>query len=160
MGGITCFGSEYGIATVESIVALGRGMLPVSMHIARCAPSTLSNEQCQGLSVSACRLACMALDVTRGRLNPRLLQRAVDAAIIRKLEILGSLLNERPPRNDADDHEILRLPVVARDLETVLVSPQLLEVVVHMNIGRTQYWANVIMRHRNGRWICTMLDVG
>ncbi|MCI1217880.1 MAG: Rv3235 family protein [Bifidobacterium crudilactis] len=160
MGGITGFRNEYGIATAESIVALGRGMLPVSMHIARCAPSTLSNEQCQGLSVSACRLACMALDVTRGRLNPRLLQRAVDAPIIHKLEILGTLLSEHLPGDGVGNHEILRLPVVARDLETVLVSPQLLEVVVHMNIGRTQYWANVIMRHRNGRWICTMLDVG
>jgi hypothetical protein len=102
----------------------------------------------------------MAVDIIRGRLDSRLLRRAVDSPVISKLEMLTLLLDERWIQSADIKREMMRLPVVARNLHAVLVSPQRVEVMVHMNIGRTQYWANVIMRLRNGRWVCTMLDLG
>ncbi|MCH4161193.1 MAG: Rv3235 family protein [Bifidobacterium sp.] len=150
----------YGIASFERIIELGVGMLPVPLHLARCSPSSVSDELCLGLSVSACRLACMAVDVIRGRLDARLLRKAVDLPVISKLEMFTLLLDEHWVRSADIQREMLRLPVVARNLHAVLVSPQRVEVLVHMNIGRTQYWANVILRLRNERWVCTMLDLG
>ena len=150
----------YGIASFECVIALGAGMMPVSMHLSRCVPSALSDEDCRRLCISACRLSCMAIDVVRRRLDARLLRRSVDEPSISKLETLSLLLSEHWVQSVEVKREMARLPVVARNLDAVLVDPRRIEVAVHMNIGRTQYWANTVMRLRNQRWVCTMLDLG
>lgn len=40
---------------------------PVPFHISRCYPGTLSEAECRKFSLASCRLACMSLDVVRGR---------------------------------------------------------------------------------------------
>ncbi|MFT8703977.1 Rv3235 family protein [Bifidobacterium aquikefiricola] len=135
-------------------------MKPIPIRIARCIPSTISNEECYQLAVVACRNACIAMDVVRHRLDAKMLERYLKPELIRRLLTFSNLLHQSRPKKGFVRDELRHMPVVPQHIHGLLVGPETYEVSVCFSIGDSHYWANIVLQVERGRWRCSLLDIG
>ncbi|MFT8358823.1 hypothetical protein [Bifidobacterium aquikefiri] len=135
-------------------------MDPIPIRIARCIPSTISNEECHHLAVVACRNACIAMDVVRKRLDSKMLERYLKPELIERLLTFSKLLHQSRPKKGFVKDELRHMPVVPQQIHGLLVGPETYEISVCFSIGESHYWANVVLQIEHGRWRCSLLDIG
>lgn len=107
--------------------------------------------------MKTCQLACMGMDVIRGKLGPSSISPALTSNMLKRLEFTAAIL-QRDTRNDDPLHR--RIPVMPRHMFATVVDPVCFDACVGMTIGRDNHRASVVIRQEGSRWICTMLDVG
>lgn len=133
---------------------------PVPFHISRCYPGTLSEAECRKFSLASCRLACMSLDVVRGRTPPQRLQQALSGACVQRLETMSYLLENHLRTHPELKAKLCYLPAIPMLVYTTLVSPDITETVVSLSVGQSTYWVTLVFRRSGSRWICTTADLG
>lgn len=133
---------------------------PVSYHIAQCFLGVVDPEQGRELARSSCRIACMAVDVARGRLPSNRLQRAATSQCIDRLGTMTQLLGRTRTSADDPDGQMGRLPAIPRSVNGMMLSPARVEMTVHLMIGMSHHWVNLIMQYMGSRWLCVMVDIG
>ncbi|WEV63305.1 Rv3235 family protein [Bifidobacterium sp. ESL0732] len=149
-----------GLPTYDGSIRIELSNRPVPYHISRCYPGALSEAECQKFSLACCRLACMSLDVVRGRTPPQSLQRTLSGPCIQRLETLSYLLENHLRTHQELKAKLCYLPAVPMLVYTTLVSPNTIEVVVSLAVGKSTYWVTLVFRRSGSRWICTTADLG
>lgn len=133
---------------------------PISYHISRCYPGVLSEVECQRFALASCRIACMSMDVIRGRIPPRKLQRVLNASCLRRLETMAYLLENHLRTHRELKARLAYLPAMPTLVYGTLVSPDTTETVVNLMIGKDSYWVNLVLKRTGSRWVCTTADLG
>ncbi|MBB2954780.1 hypothetical protein FHX77_000160 [Bifidobacterium commune] len=133
---------------------------PISYHISRCYPGTLSEAECQRFALASCRIACMSMDVIRGRIPPRKLQRVLNASCLRRLETMAYLLENHLRTHQELKARLSYLPAMPTLVYGTLVSLDTTEIVVNLMVGKDSYWVNLVLKRVGSRWICTTADLG
>ncbi|KAB5608687.1 hypothetical protein EHS19_00100 [Bifidobacterium jacchi] len=133
---------------------------PVPYHIARCFSGEVDSEQSQSLAMSSCRISCMATDVVRGRLPSSMLHRTLSGACVRKLETMAMLLEKHMESYPDVRERFATLPAMPQTINGVFVSPNHVEMAVHLTIGAENHWTNLVLRRVGNRWVCVLADVG
>lgn len=149
-----------GLAACDGSIRIELSNRPVPYHISRCYPGTMSEADCRQFALSSCRLACMSLDVVRGRTPPQSLQQALSGPCIQRLETMSYLLENHLRTHQELKAKLCYLPAVPTLVHATLVSPDTTETVVSLGVGKTTYWVTLVFRRTGSRWICTTADLG
>ena len=149
-----------GVVSDDGIIHIELSKEPVSYHIVRCLADGITSEQSRSLAISSCWLVCMCTDVIRGRQTTARLQRRVTGECLQRLETLAQLMQDHVRSHSGPEDRLRFLPVVPHKLIGMFVSATTLELSAYLTIGRTQRWANLVLRRIGGRWMCTVADIG
>ncbi|WEV68327.1 hypothetical protein OZX72_04995 [Bifidobacterium sp. ESL0769] len=149
-----------GLPTYDGSIRIELSNRPVPYHISRCYPGTLSEAECRKFSLSSCRLACMSLDVVRGRTPPQSLQHSLSGPCVQRLETMSYLLENHMRTHQELKAKLCYLPAVPMLVYTTLVSPETTETVVSLCVGKSTYWVTLVFHRSGSRWICTTADLG
>jgi hypothetical protein len=152
--------SHTALSGYDGTIGMELSNRPVPYHISRCFPADLTNEQCQRMAMSACRVACMCVDVMRGRMPPKNLGRIMLPECMKRLETMAYLLKNHMRTHRELKERLCYLPAMPTLVNGVLVSSEITEMVVSVIIGREQYWVSLVFRCQRGRWVCTTADLG
>lgn len=166
-GSITAYGAAENVEkeprSFEFIKTAGATKTNIKFHIARCVPEDISRAECGKIAINACNIACLSIDVLRGRLSPKLLTRLMSPEIIEKMLITEAFAQKYsdPGHFDAiDSAETRHMPVIARFVYVMATSPVTCEATILLGIGPNLCWCNLVISKQRGKWICTMCDVG
>lgn len=133
---------------------------PIPYHISSTFQEPMKERECHALAVCACRVACLAVDVIRGKLASTILRRAVNSSVLDRLDRLAHLMDTRM-NSDSSFKAVFRYPpVVPHWLSGMLISPTCLEMCAQVSIGRQQMWSTLRLEQVGNRWVCTYADVG
>lgn len=151
---------QHGLGSIDGLLEVELSDRPVRYHIARCFRGEPGPEECRALARSACRVACAAVDIMRGRTPPPALRRAMTETCLRRLEAMAKLVDSHAIAYGTRRETRYYLPAMPDNLEGTLVSPTSLDTSVFMTVGDRRYQANVVLRRIGSRWMCTLADVG
>ncbi|MDF7640887.1 Rv3235 family protein [Bifidobacterium sp. ESL0784] len=154
------FGHRSGLPTYDGFIRIELSNRPVPYHISRCYPGTLSEAECQKFSLASCRLACMCLDMIRGRTPPQSLQHILSGPCLQRLETMSYLLQNHLRTHQELKEKLCYLPAVPMLVYTTLVSPDITETVLRLAVGKSTYWVTLVFKRSGSRWICTTADLG
>ena len=144
------------LPTVDGFLFIELSTQPIPYHIAYCYAGVVDQELCHMLARQSCRIACMAKDVTRGRLPRSKLRRFVTPQCSARLLTMSDLIGR-----DADQAGgQLGLPVIPQMVSGMMITPERIESAVHLTVGADHHWVNLSMRYIGSRWLCDMADVG
>ncbi|MCO6558169.1 MAG: hypothetical protein J6575_01805 [Bifidobacterium sp.] len=102
----------------------------------------------------------MSMDVIRGRTPPQSLQHALSGQCIQRLETMSYLLENHLRTHQELKAKLCYLPAVPMLVYATLVSPDTIETVVSLSVGKSTYWVTLVFRRSGSRWICTTADLG
>lgn len=150
----------FTLSSYDGTIAVELSNRPVPYHITRCFPQELKRGQRQRLAMSSCRIACMCVDVVRGRIPPHNIELMVSPSCMKRLETMAYLLKNHMRTHPDLKAQLCYLPAVPTLVNAVLVSPTTTEAVASVVIGQVRYWISLVYRLESGKWICTSADVG
>lgn len=132
----------------------------LKFHIAQCVSGDIEKDLAVRLAYNACNVACLALDVVRGRLSMSLLNSLVTYKVISQLENLAALLKDSGPNPDVPWMDVSRkhLPLVLRSYNGFVVSSTCIDSTVGLTLGDKSCWVDVVFRFNGHKWICDSLD--
>ena len=133
---------------------------PIPYHISSTFQGLVEERECHALAVCACRVACLAVDVIRGKLASTILRRAVNSSVLDRLDRLAYLMDTRMNSDSAFKAVFRYPPVVPHWLSGMLISPTCLEMCAQISIGRQQMWSTLRLEQVGNRWVCTYADMG
>lgn len=159
--------------SIDAQVMLGISRFPVLIHVARVSEEDMADEECVRVSSVAGTIACIAVDVVRGRLSVEGLYKFMTAPTVSKLVLLESLLHQDRQKKESGlaDSEIYanrrthaflcrHMPVVPRRIHAMVVNPRRMNVVVSFSIGTELCWGSMRWQRMGGRWLCDYCDLG
>ncbi|MCI1864494.1 MAG: hypothetical protein LKI88_00935 [Bifidobacterium sp.] len=144
----------------DGTIPVELSLMPVRYHFSRCFLGEIGDEECREIAMSACRIACMALDVSRGKISSMILRRLMTSVCIKRLETLSLLMLNHMRTDSALRRKMCVLPVIPRMINGMIISPDTLEISVHVMIGDLHHWTSLVLRRMGSRWMCTTADVG
>lgn len=133
---------------------------PVRYHCVSCFPCKMSQGRCEQIALHSCRLACMSLDVVRGRMPLKNLERRMTWPCINKLDTMSKLLEIQMTMDSELRNRLDRYPTVPKLIDMVFKSGTTLEAAVCVQLGWSTYWVNLVLRYQGSRWICDFADLG
>jgi hypothetical protein len=133
---------------------------PVSYHLTWCFGDTMEDIDCNDLATRSCRMACLIADMIRGRPVSASLQRSVIDSCLKRLETVSYLLDNHMRTHEDLKAQLRYLPAVPLSMHGVFVSETKLDMAVHLRIGQSNYWVNLILRLAGSRWLCVYADMG
>lgn len=127
----------------------------VKIRVSRIVPQDLDQAGCADVAAKACHLACMAVDVMRGRLNANLLDNFVCEQGIERLLFMGELLNY-------EGSDLIRgnLPVIPLFLYGTVIDTDHFDACIGISIGTEKYRVSMVLERQGSRWTSTFLDFG
>lgn len=152
--------THRGLPAYDGSIRVELSNNPIPYHIARCFPGKMDEDECSRFAMHSCRIACMSLDVVRGRTPPQVLQRAVTPPCLKRLETMSYLLENHMRTHQDLKKRLCYLPAIPSLVYGTLVSPETTEIVVSLNIGEICYWVNLVLKQVGSRWVCTLADLG
>ncbi|WEV68524.1 Rv3235 family protein [Bifidobacterium sp. ESL0775] len=153
-------GATSGLPSYDGSIRVELSNRPIPYHISCCYPATMSEAECRRFALASCRIACMCLDVVRGRTPPQKLQRALSGPCVQRLETMSYLLENHLRTHKELKAKLCYLPAVPMLVYGTLVSPETTEIVISLGVGKTSYWVTLVLRRTGSRWICTTADLG
>lgn len=149
-----------GLPACDGSIRVELSNSPVPYHMARCYPGRLDAGQCRHFAMLSCRIACMSLDIVRGRTPPQVLQRTVSPPCLKRLETMSYLLENHMRTHQELRKQLCYLPAIPSLVYGTLVSPETSEAVVSLFVGDISYWVNLVFKQVGARWMCTLADLG
>ena len=150
-------------AAKDGFIRLELSGEPVSCHISWCfgaAADAVESMDCNELATRSCRMACLIADMIRGRPVSSSLQRSVTDSCLKRLETVSYLLDNHMRTHEDLKAQLRYLPAVPLSMHGVFVSETKLDMAVHLGIGQSNYWVNLILRLAGSRWLCVNADMG
>ncbi|RBP98017.1 hypothetical protein CRD60_02235 [Bifidobacterium aemilianum] len=133
---------------------------PIHYHFTSCISGLLRDPDCSNFAMNACRIACMAADVLRGRRPARLLGKIMSPSCLGKLRTVAMLV-ENHLNSHADVRENLcTRPVVPTTIDGMFTSDHCLELCILLSIGSADYCMSMRLDFVGSRWICVLADMG
>lgn len=133
---------------------------PVPYHIVRCFAGEISQADGKALAMSSCRIACMVVDVVRGRRVANILQRAMTESCMSRLVTMSHLIENHVRTHEEIRATFCHLPAVPHLLDGMLVSADTLEMAVSLSVGTMSFWVSLVLKRMGSRWVCTFADIG
>lgn len=132
----------------------------IKFHISQCVDGDIDKKTCVKLAYNSCNIACLAIDIVRGRLGSNMLRNLAQPKVISQIENLAQLLRDEPPTMKVPwaDASRKHLPVMLRTMNGFAVSPVYFEANVGLSLGGQPCWANVVMRCNGHKWACSHCD--
>ena len=132
----------------------------IKFHISQCVDGDIDKRTCVKLAYNSCNIACLAIDIARGRLGSNMLRNLAQPRVINQIENLARLLKEEPSAQQVPwaDASRKHMPVILRTMNGFAVSPVYFESNIGLTLGGQPCWANVVMRACGHKWSCTHCD--
>ncbi len=147
--------------SVDGILRAELSSAPITYHICSWEDGDSGTQtDHRTLAMSVCRLACVALDATRGRPLPSPVRRHLAEHCIRRLHILSVLMEHHMQAHPEQRASICRPPAIPKMMYGTLVTSAKIDAAVHLQVGRHDHWVGVVLERTGSRWVCNHLDVG
>ncbi|WP_018143641.1 hypothetical protein [Alloscardovia criceti] len=132
----------------------------IKFHISQCVSGDIERSMCVKLSYNSCNVACLAIDIVRGRLGTSLLKTLATPQVISKLENLAHLIQNESAHRGVPwaDSLCKNYPVILRVMNGFVVSPTHFHASVGLMLAGKACWANVNFRFNGRKWQCTSCD--
>lgn len=126
------------------------------------APDTYSVKFCQEYAFLVYNMACMLADTYRGRGVTPLLRKYLAPQCIERLEFMWQLVGCYDILNLEDEKNamIKMVPPMPQWIHFALVTSELMECTVNVNIGTIVFHSMLVFRRKASRWICDLADIG
>lgn len=133
---------------------------PVRYHIQPTFFGGLDAQECHTMAMAACRIACKAADVIRGKLSVDRLKRAMTKPCLDRLQTMQYLLDVHMISHPELKAKFCYLPTVPTLIDGMIISAETLEMAVLMTIGQENLRVNLKLRRIGSRWMCNFADLG
>lgn len=154
----------------DATVKVGVYDAPVVIRLVRIDESAITMDEGMRVCMAGASIACISIDVVRGRLSPAGLYRFMTSVSVSRLLLFGELSHNDP---NADKPWLglpaaIRLksivgsksPVVPLRVRAMTFGADRADMVVSLMVGETNCWASMRWVRRGGRWICDLCDIG
>lgn len=154
----------------DAKVKIGVYDAPVVVRLVRIDESAMTMDEGMRVCVAGASIACISIDVVRGRLSPAGLYRFMTSVSVSRLLLFGELSHNDP---NADKPWLgvpaaIRLksivgsksPVVPLRVRAMTFGSDRADMVISLMVGETNCWASMRWVRRGGRWICDLCDIG
>ncbi|MFC0266099.1 hypothetical protein [Alloscardovia macacae] len=144
----------------DTYYRVGTSNETIRFHIAQCVSGDIDRDTCVKLAYNSCNVACLAIDIVRGRLGVNMLNALVHPTVIGYLENLIELLDLQPstfviPWADGTrKHHLL----ILRTLNGFVISPTHFTANIGLTVGGQPCWAYVVFRSNGRKWMCMHCD--
>lgn len=143
---------------------------PVTVRLVRVVESDMALDEGVRVCAAAASIACIAVDVVRGRLSPAGLYRFMTSVSVSRLLLFGELSRDNPDTGKPwlNAPGFIRLksivcstsPVVPLRVRAMAFGADRADLIVSLAVGKTSCWASMRWLRRGGRWICDLCDIG
>ncbi|TCD54809.1 hypothetical protein EJ419_01545 [Alloscardovia theropitheci] len=146
--------------TFDTYYHIGTKKENIKFHIAQCVNGDIDKQTCIKLAYSSCNMACLAIDVVRGRLGFNMLNSLAHPKVISRLNSLSVLLCEENGSSQIvwADRACKHLPIIIRTFNGFAVSPVRFNANVGLMLAGKPCWAYVVFRFNGRKWVCTSCD--
>lgn len=141
-------------------IPIGKSGMSIPYQVRSCIGESVLPKTAFDLSVKACKVSCLCVEVVRGRLPMRLLHGSVTTSCCERLEFMIELLQGATAECvDLHRKRFYAQPVPAL-VDGMVVAPTKFEFTLKLVIGPVTYWVNLIFELQGSAWRCTYLDLG
>ncbi|ADP38886.1 hypothetical protein [Gardnerella vaginalis] len=146
----------------EGSFLVGSSHFMATYHVSSCFNNSADEELYLDLALRACKVACIASDISRGRPISSQMRKALSEECIFKLENMWYLISQcfSDKHDEYTSWQLRCKPTMPRMINGMLISPTRFEAVVLFSIGSLNYCASLAFKSQNGSWICTLVDLG
>lgn len=132
----------------------------IKFHIAQCVEGDIDRDTCIKLAYSSCNMACLAIDIVRGRLGINMISALAHPKVMSRIGTLKQLMRDEVsvPQIAWADSACKHLPLILRTLNGFAVSPVRFNASIGLMLAGKPCWAYVVFRFNGRKWVCTSCD--